>query len=181
MKNAKPNSAHFATAELEKLGKLDCVITQNVDGLHQKAGVPPEKVFELHGSFRRIICIDCGETFSVNDVINRIKEEEIPDCKKCRGILKPGVVFFGEPLPEDVLHESINRSRCCDLIIVIGSSFVVYPAAHIPIYAVESGAKMVIINIDSTSFDPYATVVINGKAGDTTEKIMEQVRNRLVV
>lgn len=179
LKDAEPNQAHHAIAELEQLGKLDCVITQNVDNLHQKAGNSPEKVFELHGNMRWVRCMSCGRRIPTDDVLQRLREEDVPDCQSCGGILKPDGVFFGEALPQKVLNEAIHHSRHCDLFIVVGSTLVVYPAAYMPVYACETGARLVIINLSSTPMDSQATVLINGKAGETMTMVMEKMRSRL--
>ncbi|MBA7483353.1 NAD-dependent protein deacetylase [subsurface metagenome] len=177
---AEPNPAHYAIAELDKLGKLDCVVTQNVDNLHQKAGVPDDKVFELHGNMQWAICLSCGRSYPFEQVKTRLDEgEETPDCEACHGILKPGAVFFGESLPEKVLKEATHRSHSCDLFIVIGSTLVVYPAAYMPVYAVDSGAKLVIINLSSTPMDEQATVLLRAKAGETMSEVLERLREKL--
>ncbi len=174
---AEPNLAHHAVAELHRLGKLDCVITQNIDSLHQKAGVPEDKVFELHGNVRWVVCLSCRRRFPMPEVLQRIKGGiEVPDCPDCQGILKPDAVFFGEALPQETLREAIRRAQNCDLFIVIGSTLVIYPAAYIPTYATEAGAKLAIVNLTPTPFDHYAEVVIRGKAGDIMSKVMEEVR-----
>jgi NAD-dependent deacetylase len=173
---AVPNPAHYATAKLHQLGKLDCVITQNIDNLHQKAGVPDDKVFELHGNMGWVVCLNCHRRFPMPEVLQKIKEGiEVPDCPECQGILKPDAVFFGEALPQETLQEAIRRSRKCDLFIVIGSTLVIYPAAYIPTYAAEAGAKLAIVNLTPTPFDHYAAVVIQGKAGEIMSKVMEKV------
>ena len=173
---AEPNPAHHAIAELDRLGKLDCVITQNVDNLHQKAGVPDSKVFELHGNMQRALCLSCGREYPFAQVKARVDAgEEIPDCEACHGMLKPDFVFFGEMLPAKVLQEATSRSHNCDLFIVIGSTLIVYPAADMPVYAVKKGAKLVIINLSSTPMDCQATVSIKAKAGETMTRIVEQV------
>jgi len=177
---AKPNAAHLAVAEMHRLGKLDCVITQNIDGLHQKAGVPDEKVFELHGSNKRIKCMSCGERYPYAKIKERLLAgEEIPECNSCSGILKPEIVFFGESLPEEALEQAAQHARRSDLFIVIGSSLVVYPAALMPAYAVESGAKLAIINLAPTPMDNEAAVLINGKAGEVMAEVMTQLKARL--
>jgi len=177
---AKPNPAHYAIAELDRLGKLDCVITQNVDNLHQKAGVPASKVFELHGNMQWAVCLSCGRRYPFEQVKTRLDEgEKIPDCEMCHGILKPNAVFFGEPLPREVLEEATLRSSNCDLFIVIGSTLVVYPAAYMPMYAVNSRAKLVIINLSSTPMDEQANVLIRAKAGETMSKIIKRVKEKV--
>ncbi len=179
LKDVQPNQAHYAVAELERLGKVECVITQNIDNLHQKAGSSPERVFELHGNMKRVRCMSCDATFPTEDILPRLEKEEVPDCEFCHGILKPDAVFFGEALPQRTLNDSIHHSRHCDLFIVIGSTLVVYPAAYMPIYARETGAKLVIINIGSTPMDAEATVAVNAKAGETMARVMRMVRSQL--
>jgi len=173
----KPNPAHYAIAELDRLGKLDCVITQNVDNLHQKAGVPEDKVFELHGNMQWAVCLSCGKRYPMAQLKVRFETgEEIPDCEVCHGILKPDAVFFGESLPTKVFEEATHRSRNCDLFIVIGSTLIIYPAAEMPGYAVKRGAKLVIINLSPTPMDKRATVLLRAKAGETMTRILEQVK-----
>ena len=179
LKDAEPNQAHHAVAELEKLGKLTCVITQNIDNLHQKAGSSPDKVFELHGNMKFVRCMSCDMCFPVGDILQRLNKEEIPDCQFCRGILKPDAVFFGESLPQQALNDAIQHARHCDLFIVIGSTLVVYPAAYMPMYAVESGARLVIINLSPTPMDAKAAALITASAGETMSRIVEKVRSKL--
>ena len=174
---AEPNLAHHAIAELYRSSKLDCVITQNIDGLHQKAGVPEDRVFELHGNMSWVVCLSCHRRFPMPEVLQRINEgTEVPECPDCQGILKPDAVFFGEALPQETLQEAIRRAQDCDLLIVIGSTLTVYPAAYIPTYAGEAGAKLGIVNLTLTPFDNYAAVVIRGKAGEIMSEVMEKVR-----
>lgn len=173
----KPNPAHYAIAELDRLGKLDCVITQNVDDLHQKAGVPENKVFELHGNMKWTICLSCHQRFPTEELLQRIKQEtEVLACPNCQGILKPDVVLFGEALPEKTLTEATRRSQNCDLLIIIGSTLVIYPAAYIPMYAKNAGAKLAIINLSDTPLDHYATLVIHGKAGEIMSRVIGKVK-----
>jgi len=176
---AEPNAAHYAIAELEKLGKLDAVITQNVDELHQKAGNSPDIVFQLHGNMSRVKCLGCGRMRSMDEVRKRVKQgEDVPYCEDCGGILKPDGVFFGEPLPEAVLSEASTRSQRCDLCIVIGSSLVVYPAAFMPRHALQSGAKLVIMNRGMTDLDSRSDVCVHATAGETMTRVMELVRKQ---
>ncbi len=177
---AEPNPAHYAIAELYRLGRLDCVITQNVDGLHQRAGIPDDRVFELHGNMRWLVCLGCRRRYPFEEISARLeKGEEVPDCEACHGILKPDAVLFGEPLPEKVFQEATSRSKRCDLFIVIGSTLVVYPAAYLPAYALESGAKLVIVNLSSTPLDGQAQVVVRAKAGEVVPGVVEKVREKL--
>jgi len=164
LRDARPNPAHRVLAMLEQQGKLKAVITQNIDGLHQEAG--SNRVLELHGNTRRITCMDCRTTYSLDEVHARLQAQFPPDCEKCSGVLKPEVVFFGESLPPDVLDDAVNETRNCDLFLVIGSSLVVQPAASLPPLAVQSGARLVIINRDPTPLDQMAHLVLNEKASE---------------
>ncbi len=171
---AKPNAGHYAIAELEKIGIVKAVITQNIDMLHQKAG--SSKVLELHGSLEFVDCLDCGKAYRWDDLIDKIERGEV-SCDECGSpYLKPRIVFFGESLPKDVLSEAIEEAKKSDVFIVVGSSLQVYPAASIPFVAKESGAKLVIINVDPTDKDWLFDVVIYGKAGEILPKIVEKVK-----
>ena len=173
----QPNKAHYAIAQLEEMGKIECVITQNIDNLHQKAGNSPDTVFELHGNMQWIKCIDCGERYSVDEIRAVLQQGvEVPECKRCGGILKPDVVFFGEMLPHDVLNTATTYSMQCDLFIVVGSSLVVHPAALMPAYAKEAGARLIIVNIGDTPLDSRADILIEGKAGEVMSKMVDAVR-----
>ncbi len=177
---AEPNPAHYAIAKLYQLGRLDCVITQNIDNLHQRAGMPDDKVLELHGNMQWVVCLGCSRRYPFEQVKARLdKGEEIPDCETCSGILKPDAVFFGEPLPEKVLREAISHSRKSDLFIVIGSTLVVYPAAYMPEYALDFGAKLVIINLSSTPIDKQASVLVRAKAGEAMPGVVLKVKERM--
>jgi NAD-dependent deacetylase len=177
---AMPNPAHHAIAELYRLDKLDCVITQNIDNLHQKAGVPADRVFELHGNMQWAICLECGRRYPLDEIKPRLEAgEEIPACEGCGGMLKPDIVMFGEQLPVKVLEEAARRAMASDLCIVIGSTLVVYPAALMPIYAVEAGAKLVIVNLSSTPMDHQAGVLIRSKAGEAMSKIAQKVKEKV--
>jgi NAD-dependent deacetylase len=176
----EPNPAHYAVAGLDSLGRLDCVITQNADGLHQRAGVPEGKVFELHGNLQSAVCLGCGRVYPLERLRVRLeKGEEIPDCELCHGLLKPNAVLFGEALPRDVLQEATSRSYSCDLFMVIGSTLLIYPAAYIPLYAVQAGAKLVIINLSSTPVDGEAAVLIRAKAGEAMFHILKRVEEKM--
>jgi len=178
--DAEPNRAHRVVAELEKIGKLTCVITQNIDNLHQKAGNSPEKVYELHGNMRWLRCVECDKRYPLGEMVEKYRSQyDVPECEQCHGILKPDVIFFGELLPEMTLKNATSNAMRCDLIIVIGSSLVVYPAASIPMYAKGSGARLVIINNTPTPCDSDADVVIHHSAGEVMEKIMEEVNKKL--
>jgi NAD-dependent deacetylase len=177
----QPNPAHYALAELEKLGKLDCVITQNVDDLHERAGNSPNKVIHLHGTMEKVKCLQCGNQYLMDEVYRWIAGGmEVPDCPECGGILKPQVVFFGEAMPVWETAEAQRRCENCDLCIVIGSSLVVYPAALMPQYAVRSGASLVIINREPTDLDRSADVCIHEGAGKAMSAIMTIVKEKAI-
>jgi len=177
---AKPNPGHYAIAELYRMGKLDCVITQNVDGLHQEAGVPEEMVIELHGTARWVNCLTCARKYPRQEIQDRVESgERIPACDDCNGILKPATISFGQPMPERETREAGVRSAACDLFLVAGSSLVVYPAAQMPLVAEDSGARLVIVNLTPTPQDQYADAVINEKIGPALSRIVEQVKMKL--
>jgi NAD-dependent deacetylase len=179
MGEAQPNPAHYAIAELHQLGKLDCVITQNIDNLHQMSGVPAHMVLELHGNMQRVVCWECRARFPMLEILQRVREgNEVPDCPACRSILKPDVVLFGEALPVVTLKEATRRAQMCDLLIVIGSALQVYPAAYIPTYATGAGARLAVVNLTPTPLDDCAEVRIQGKAGEVMSGVMESVRLR---
>jgi len=174
-----PNPAHYGIADLDKIGKLDCVITQNVDNLHQAAGVPDDKVFELHGSMRRVVCLQCRRRYPMAEIKQRLDAgEEVPDCAACHGILKPDIVLFGEALPDKVFSEATFHAEKCDLFIVVGSSLVVYPVALIPGYAVDASARLVIINLSETPMDERADILIRARAGEAMSRIMQKLTEK---
>ncbi len=173
-KKAHPNPAHYGIAELEKMGIVKAVITQNVDMLHQRAG--SRVVYELHGSMEMVDCLDCGKTYRWDDIEEILQRDENVRCSCGSPYLKPRVVLFGEQLPQNVLASAIEESRKCDVFIVVGSSLVVYPAANLPIYAKKSGARLIIVNTERTHADGIFDVVIHGKAGEVMPKIVEVVR-----
>jgi NAD-dependent deacetylase len=177
IKKAQPNQAHLAIAELEKLGKLDCVITQNIDGLHFRAGNSEEKVIQLHGTAIFVSCLSCKKRYDRNEIQERIKEgQKAPRCDDCGGLLKPATISFGQSMPEKETEAAYHRSSLCDLFIVVGSSLVVQPAASMPLVAKRNGAKLVIINRDPTPYDDMADLVIRGQAGSTMGSILDHVK-----
>ena len=177
MKQAQPNLAHLAIAEMERLGKLDCVITQNIDGLHFKAGNSAEKVIELHGTAMHVSCLHCQKRYNRDAIQERIKEGvKAPTCDDCGGPLKPATISFGQAMPEKETQEAYHRSSRCDLFMVIGSSLVVHPAASMPLIAKQNGAKLVIINRDPTPCDDLADAVIHAQAGPTLDAILRRLK-----
>jgi NAD-dependent deacetylase len=180
IKPAQPNMAHLAIAELEKLGKLDCAITQNIDGLHFKAGNSEEKVLQLHGTAIFVSCLSCKKRYDRDEIQERIKKgQKAPRCDNCGGLLKPATISFGQSMPEKETQEAYHRSSLCDLFMVIGSSLVVQPAASMPLVAKRNGARLVIINRDPTPYDDMADLVIHGQAGPTMAIILEHVKKGL--
>ena len=175
--NAEPNRGHHAIAALYKMGKVDCVITQNIDFLHQRSGIPEDRVIELHGTVKWVDCLDCGRRYPREDIQDRLeKGEKVPACEACGGILKQATVAFGQPMPEKETREAERRSAACDLFLVAGSSLVVYPAAQMPLIAKGGGARLVIINLTPTPHDHYADIVINEKTGEVLPQIAAKVR-----
>jgi NAD-dependent deacetylase len=180
IKKAQPNPAHLAISELEKLGKLDCVITQNIDGLHFRAGNSEEKVIQLHGTAIFVSCLSCQKRYDRDEIQERIKKgQKAPHCDDCGGLLKPATISFGQSMPEKETQEAYHRSSICDLFIVVGSSLVVQPAASMPLVAKRSGARLVIINRDPTPYDDMADLVIHGQAGSTMARILDYVKRGL--
>lgn len=160
--NAEPNEAHKALAELEKRGKLKAIVTQNIDGLHQKAG--SRRVYELHGSVLRNHCMDCGESYELEYIMDDSHcKGNIPICPKCGGIIKPDVVLYEESLDEDCLTAAVEAIEKADTLIVGGTSLVVYPAAGLIRYF--RGKNLVLINKQPTPYDGHATLVIHDSIG----------------
>ncbi|HET6311203.1 MAG TPA: NAD-dependent deacylase [Candidatus Nitrosotalea sp.] len=171
---ARPNAGHHALAALEAGGHLVAVATQNTDGLHQDSG--SRRVIELHGSGRTVECLDCGNREPRSEVQARLDVEMPPRCGVCGGIfLKPTVVLFGEPMPQAAVQEAFMLAREADVMLVVGSSLVVYPAAEIPVAALRSGASLIVINAEPTPLDDVATVVIRGKSGEVLPEIMRLI------
>ncbi len=160
---ARPNAAHVALTRLEEQGRVRVVITQNVDGLHQAAG--SQRVIELHGNLREAICDRCGTVGPIAAITEALEAGRLPQCHACRGALKPNVVLFEEPLPESVYRDAETACRGADLLLVVGSSLQVTPAAWLPEVALRHGAAMIIVNAEPTPLDHVASVVIRGRAG----------------
>ena len=171
---ARPNPGHHALTSLEASGRLAAVVTQNTDGLHQESG--SRKVIELHGSSRTVQCLDCGNLEARSEVQARLEIEMPPRCGLCGGtFLKPTVVLFGEPLPQAAIQQAFALAREADVMLVVGSSLGVYPAADIPLVAVRSGAKLIVINAEPTPFDELAAVVVRGKSGEVLPEIVDLI------
>jgi NAD-dependent deacetylase len=164
---AQPNPAHLALVELERRGQVLAVVTQNIDGLHQRAGHDPERVVELHGNAHGVRCLTC-DMLASRDVVHErvVAGEEEPACVECGGILKPTTVSFGEPMPRRPLSRAEEAMRQADLVLVVGSTLVVYPAAGLPEIGVRAGARLAIVNMSETPLDDLADVVVRGRAGE---------------
>lgn len=165
LRDTLPNSGHFALTRLQDAGLLSTVITQNIDGLHQKAGIHPDRVIELHGTAHRVRCIDCGTTWAAEEIQRRLEDEPLPPCEVCGGRLRGATILFGEALPQQALQAAVEAARGADLMLVVGSSLIVQPAARLPEIAVASGARLSIINNEPTPLDHLADVLVRGGAG----------------
>lgn len=171
--SAVPNPAHLALATLEQMGILKAIVTQNIDNLHQKAG--SQRVLELHGHMREATCIRCYDVVPAEPMLKRFLDDgKVPHCE-CGGVLKPNVILFGEQLPIQVLNEAMEEARRCDLMLVAGSSLEVTPAAEIPVLAVDSGARSIIVNLQPTGFDRQADVVIHGDVAEILPSILDRL------
>ncbi|MFD8813797.1 NAD-dependent deacetylase [Streptomyces sp. NPDC059627] len=171
---AEPNAAHLAVAELEKSGTPVRVITQNVDGLHQLAGMPARKVLELHGSARSVVCTKCHARGLMADAIARVEAgEEDPPCLECGGILKSATVMFGERLDPVVLGEALAISKACTVFIAVGSSLQVQPAAGLAGVAADHGARLIIVNAEPTPYDDRADEIIREPIGTALPQLMQ--------
>ncbi|MBA2587335.1 MAG: NAD-dependent deacetylase [Alphaproteobacteria bacterium] len=174
-----PNDGHRAVAELVAMGKVSHVITQNIDALHQAAleqigVVPDEKVIELHGNTRYAKCLDCGLRMEIPDIRAHFDAHgEAPDCAACGGIVKTATISFGQPMPEGEMARAEAATLGCDLMLVLGSSLAVYPAASFPLLAKRNGAGLAILNRDQTPQDHFADLVINAEIGPTMRAVID--------
>jgi NAD-dependent deacetylase len=170
---AKPNEGHFAIARTVRAGKVGLVITQNVDNLHQDAGVPAHQVIELHGNASYATCLICGLRHELNDLRDPFLEQgTLPACRVCGGIVKTATISFGQPMPVEAMRRAEAASRKCDLFIVLGSSLLVHPAAALPIIAKSSGAALAIVNREPTGIDGNADVVIHAEIGAVLRELV---------
>jgi NAD-dependent deacetylase len=160
--SATPNAGHLAIVELERAQRLAAVVTQNIDELHQRAGLSPERVIEVHGTVWWTRCWDCQDRRAMAETLNRVREgEEDPACLVCGGILKSDTISFGQSLIPEVIDRAMEVSAQADLLVAVGSTLAVYPVAHCVPTAKASGAKVIIINAESTEMDHLADVVVN--------------------
>lgn len=174
--SAEPNAAHRAVAELERSGVAVRVITQNVDGLHQRAGMPARKVLELHGTVRSVVCTHCHARGPMADALARVEAgEDDPPCPGCGGILKSATVMFGERLDPVVLGEAVAITKACTVFIAVGSSLQVQPAAGLAGVAADHGARLIIVNAEPTPYDGLADEVIRGPIGTSLPALLRRL------
>ena len=170
--NAKPNPGHLALVELEKRGKLHALITQNIDELHQMAGNSPDRILEVHGTMRKVVCMGCGMTAPMQKALDRVRAgEEDPPCRDCGGILKSATVSFGQALVPEVIDGAMRAAAQADLFLSIGTSLQVYPIAGVVPLARGAGAKIVILNAEPTPFDEIADAVFR----DSISKVLPEL------
>lgn len=175
---AQPNPAHQALAALEQLGKLRGVITQNIDGLHQDAGC--SNVIELHGTNRSAACLQCGEQWPIEEIQTRLEADDLdPHCPICDGLIKPETVSFGQSMPADAMDAANRLAQRSDLMLMIGSSLEVHPAASIPALAAHHGAQLIFINRTATPYDELAKIVCRESAGELMSLLVEKLRTAL--
>ncbi|HEX2438709.1 MAG TPA: Sir2 family NAD-dependent protein deacetylase [Methylomirabilota bacterium] len=171
---AKPNAGHLALVALERRGKLDTLITQNIDGLHQAAGISPAKVVEVHGTMREVVCLDCGERAAMERALARVRAgEEDPPCRSCGGILKSATISFGQSLVPEDLRRAELAARRCDLLLAVGTKLSVWPVAGVVPVAKDTGARVVIVNAEPTDMDGLADAVLRGSIGDILPRLAE--------
>lgn len=176
LKHALPNTGHKSIAQLNDLGCLTAVITQNIDGLHQASGIPDDKIIELHGNTRRVRCMTCSEIISWETAENLILAgNKAPQCN-CGGFFKPDTISFGQAMPQKATRRASQLSFQSDVFLVVGSTLLVQPAALMPGYARESGAFLAIINLSATPYDDLCQVLLREKAGQVLAEIITQVK-----
>ena len=170
---AVPNAGHAALAELERAGHVTAVITQNIDGLHQRAG--SGKVVEVHGSIRSSTCLDCGASYGLDELLELLEGAEAPVCALCGAIVKPDIVMFGELLPEGPIDRAYELTRSAGLLLVVGSTLEVWPVSLLPHETLGSGGLVAVVNKGPTAIDDQAVVKIDGGAGETLAALGEEL------
>ena len=169
VEKAEPNSGHYAIVELERIFDRVDIITQNVDGLHIRAG--STHVYELHGSLHAHRCLNCSTPYTLS-----LKEQGVPHCPSCGGLIRPGVVWFGEDLPSAIWQQAEEATRSCDIFLSVGTSTVVYPAAQLPFLALSLGKHVVEVNPEPTDLSRQADVALRGPAGEMLPRLVEALR-----
>lgn len=176
IRQAEPNAGHLALAELERKGRLHTLITQNVDGLHLKAGSSPERLIEIHGTVHQVKCLECGESAPMERALERVEAgEEDPPCRTCGGILKSATISFDQTLVPDDLERSELAAATCDLFMAIGTSLIVYPVAYLPESALRAGARLVVMNAEETPFDLRAAALLRESISELLPAIVARV------
>jgi NAD-dependent deacetylase len=171
--SAQPNAGHRALVELERRGKLHALITQNIDELHQLAGHSPDKVIEVHGTMRKVVCMSCGERAPMEKALARVRAGEAdPPCRSCGGILKSATISFGQQLVPEVIDRALQAAAQADLFLSVGTSLLVYPIAGAVPIAKRAGARLVIVNAEPTPFDELADAVFNGSISAVLPKLV---------
>jgi NAD-dependent deacetylase len=171
--HAEPNAGHLALVDLERARRLHALITQNIDGLHQKAGSSPDTVIEVHGTVREYVCMSCGSRGPMHIALERVRAgEEDPECRDCGGILKSATISFGQALVPEVIERAMMAASAADLLLAIGSTLQVYPVAAAVPRAKIAGARIVIINAEPTQFDDIADLVIRQRIGEVLPFIL---------
>jgi NAD-dependent deacetylase len=172
--SAEPNAGHRALVDLERAGRLQAIVTQNIDGLHQRAGSDPARVIEVHGTLFEVVCLDCGDRTAMAEALDRVAAgEEDPPCRRCTGILKSATISFGQQLEEATLRRALTCVAESDLLIAIGTSLQVHPAAGLVDVAVAGGAKVVIVNAQPTPYDSDADIVVREPIGEVLPALAE--------
>ena len=176
-REAQPNAGHRALAELEALGRLQLLVTQNIDGLHLAAGSSTERTVEIHGTIRDYVCLSCGDRGPMGDALARVRAgEEDPACRACGGILKSATISFGQSLVPADLQRAEQAAASADLFLAIGTSLTVYPVAWLPERALAHGARLVIVNAEPTPMDDRAHAVLRGQIGEVLPAIVSRLR-----
>jgi len=174
MHDREPNDGHRALVTLERRGILDTLVTQNVDGLHLKAGSSPERVVEIHGTAREVVCLSCGERAAMERALARVRAGEVdPPCRSCGGILKSATISFGQGLVQADLERAGAAARRCDLMLAVGTKLSVYPIAGIVPVAKEAGARVVILNAEPTEMDSLADIILRGSISALLPRLMQ--------
>jgi NAD-dependent deacetylase len=172
---AEPNAGHRALVSLERRGKLHALLTQNIDGLHQRAGSSDELVVEVHGTLHFAVCLNCGDRTPMHQVLDRVRAgEEDPACRHCAGILKSDTVSFGQPLVPHVIDRAMRAASEADCIIAVGTSLQVYPIAAVVPAARTAGSPIIIVNAEPTPFDEIADVTLREPIGDVLPALFSQ-------
>ena len=178
MLTAQPNDGHKAIVALNALGKCSGVITQNVDNLHQYSGLPEAKIVELHGNATYASCLSCAKHYALSELkVQFDNTQSIAPCSDCGGIIKTATISFGQSMPELPMQRATTMVEACDLMVVLGSSLSVYPAAGFPEYAKQLGAKLVIINRDGTGLDSIADLVIQQQIGSVMQQAYQRFQS----